>query len=100
MVQIISVLVERRLYLPKNFESIDIKKFIINFTIELVIYGALVTLYYFLALRFLSSPLEFLFEEYIVLYGFVSLILIVIQGMFLENVTHFLLTRIGLERFL
>lgn len=85
--------------MPSSFESIDIKKFIVNFAIELVIYGALVTLYYFIALRFLSSPLKLLFEEYIILYGFVSLILIVIQGMLLENITHFLLARIGLERF-
>lgn len=82
-----------------SFESIDIKKFIRNFLIELVIYGGLVTLYYLLALRFLASPLKLLFEEYIVVYAIVSLLLIVAQGVLLENVTHFLLNKIGLDRF-
>jgi len=85
--------------LPDSSKSIDIRKFLINFAIELVIYGVLVTLYYLLALRFLASPLKFLFEEYIVLYAIAALILIVAQGVLLENVTHFLLNRIGLDRF-
>lgn len=86
--------------MPGEVKPFDLRKFLLNFTIELIIYGTLVTLYYLLALRFLSSPLEILFEEYIIVYAIVSLILIVIQGMLLESFTHFLLNRIGIERFL
>jgi hypothetical protein len=86
--------------LPSEVKPFDLRKFLLNFAIELIIYGTLVTLYYLLALRFLSSPLEILFEEYIIVYAIVSLILIVIQGMLLESFTHFLLNRIGIERFL
>lgn len=77
----------------------NIRKMLINFGIEIVIYGVLLTAYYFLALRFLASPLNVLFQEYIVIYAFVSLILIVVQGVFLESLTHYLLNRIGLEKF-
>ncbi len=70
-----------------------------NFLIEMVIYGGLVTLYYFLALRLLSSPLKMLFEEYLVLYAVAALVLIVAQGVLLENLTSFLLERLGLQRF-
>lgn len=69
-----------------------------NFAIEIVIYGALVILYYFLALRLLSSPLEYLFREYLPAYALVSLILITAQGVLLESLTSFLLKRLGLQR--
>jgi len=84
--------------LSSSLQSINVRKLLINFIIELAIYGALLTLYYFLVLRYLSNPLDFLFEQRIVIYAIVSLILIVVQGVFLENVTHFLLNRIGLDR--
>ncbi len=84
--------------MSSSLQSINVRKLLINFIIELAIYGALLTLYYFLVLRYLSNPLDFLFEQRIVIYAIVSLILIVVQGVFLENVTHFLLNRIGLDR--
>lgn len=70
-----------------------------NFLIELLIYGSLVTLYYLLALRLLSSPLKHLFEENLPVYAVLALLLIVAQGVLLEALTSFLLDRLGLQRF-
>ena len=80
-------------------KSINFKILLRNFIIELLIYGGLVTLYFLLALRLLSTPLKVLFDEYLPLYAVVSLILIVAQGVLLENITTFLLDRLGLQRF-
>ncbi len=80
-------------------KSINFKILLRNFIIELVIYGGLVTLYFLLALRLLSTPLKVLFDEYLPFYAVVSLILIVTQGVLLENITTFLLDRLGLQRF-
>jgi hypothetical protein len=85
---------------PEDMEQsrIRFKRMLRNFAIELVIYGTLVILYYFLALRLLSSPLEHLFNEYLPAYAVISLILIVAQGVLLESLTSFLLKRLGLQR--
>lgn len=85
--------------LSDGSKGINVKRLLVNFAIELLIYGVLLTLYYWLALRFLASPLYVLFQDYIVLYAIVSLVLIVVQGVLLENLTHFLLDRVGLEKF-
>ena len=76
----------------------EMRGLIRNFAIEVVIYGALVVVYFFLVLRFLAEPLANLFESNLVIYAFVALGLIVAQGALLEIVTSFLLTRLGLER--
>lgn len=82
----------------KNLTRVRVKRMLRNFAIEIVIYGTLVILYYFLALRLLSSPLEHLFREYLPAYALVSLILITAQGVLLESLTSFLLKRLGLQR--
>ena len=69
-----------------------------NFVVEVLVYAALVTGYFFLVLRFLAEPLKRLFTGNLVLYAFVALGLIVIQGAVLEVVTSFLISRLGLER--
>lgn len=74
------------------------KGLLLNFLIELIIYGGLVTIYYLLVLRYLSQPLELLYDRYLPLYAFTALILIVAQGVVLENITTFLLYRLGLGR--
>jgi hypothetical protein len=81
-----------------QINRVRLKRMLRNFAIEIVIYGALVILYYFLALRLLSSPLENLFREYLPAYAIVSLILITAQGVLLESLTSFLLKRLGLQR--
>jgi hypothetical protein len=81
-----------------QINRVRLKRMLRNFAIEIVIYGALVILYYFLALRLLSSPLEYLFREYLPAYAIDSLILITAQGVLLESLTSFLLKRLGLQR--
>lgn len=74
----------------------NLKRLLRDFIIELIIYGGLVTVYYFLVLRFLSSPLVLLYDRYLPLYAVAALILIVAQGVILESITSFLLSRLGL----
>jgi hypothetical protein len=74
------------------------RRIIRNFILEMVIYGALISVYFLLVLRFMGGWLESLFESDLRLYAFLALALIVIQAVFLEAVTSFLVTRLGLER--
>lgn len=76
----------------------DVRTLIRNFAIEVLIYGVLVLGYFFLVLRYLGEPLEELYTSNLVVYAFVALALIVIQGVVLEFVTSFLINRLGLER--
>lgn len=76
----------------------DVRKLIRNFIIELVVYGVLVVVYFFVVLRLLTGTLTTLFTENLVLYAVLALLLIVLQGVFLDWVTSFLLDQIKLER--
>ncbi|MDX1614842.1 MAG: hypothetical protein R3300_11070 [Candidatus Promineifilaceae bacterium] len=69
-----------------------------NFVIELMVYGALVVAYFLLVLRALGDWLTMLYRSDLALYAIVALVLIVVQGVFLEAVTAFLIERLGLER--
>ncbi len=62
-----------------------------NIIIELLIYGAVVVAYFFLVLRYLQGWLGDLYGSNLTGYAFISLGLIVAQGIFLEIVTSFLL---------
>ena len=75
-----------------------LRRLVRNFAIEVIVYAALVVGYFFLVLRFLGDPLNRLFDNSLVLYGLVALGLIVAQGVVLEFVTAFLLSRLGLDR--
>ena len=61
-----------------------------SFSIELVVYGALVTIYFFLVLHFLGDWLARLDKQSIHLYGVVSIGLIIGQAVVLEWVTTFI----------
>jgi uncharacterized protein involved in cysteine biosynthesis len=69
-----------------------------SFVLELLVYAVLVVGYFVLVLRLLGGLLEALVEGNPNLYGFVALGLIVAQGVLLEFVTSFLVSRLGLER--
>lgn len=62
-----------------------------SFTVELVVYAALVLLYFFLVLHFLGDWLFHLFREERKTYAAVALLLIIGQGFVLEIVTRALL---------
>jgi hypothetical protein len=78
--------------------EIDTRHLIRNFAIEIVLYGILVAIYFFLVLRTLSQWLTTLYDENLTLYAVVALLLIVAQSVVLEWITAFLVERLGLER--
>ncbi len=63
------------------------KRYLAAFLIELLVYGALVTGYFFLVLHFLAHHLPALHERSKAWYAVVSLALILVQGAVLEIVT-------------
>jgi hypothetical protein len=69
-----------------------------SFAIEVLIYTALVVGYFLLVLRLLGEPLKKLFTDHLTLYAFAALALIVVQGVVLEFLTSFLVSRLRLER--
>lgn len=69
-----------------------------NFLVELILYGILVVGYFFLVLQLLGEPLAELFRSNLVVYAFLSLGLIVVQGSVLEVITSFLLEQLQLDK--
>ena len=69
-----------------------------NFLVELVVYGVLMVVYFFVALRYLAEPLAQLFHNDLVVYAVIGLGLIVVQAVFLEFVTSLLFDFLGLHR--
>lgn len=76
----------------------DWNKILRNFGIELVLYAALIIVYFLLVLRYLIVPLTFLYSTNPPFYAVLSLVLIVAQAVVLESVTSFLINRLGIER--
>jgi hypothetical protein len=68
-----------------------------SLTLELFIYAPLVTIYFIVVLHFLKDPLIQLYQEGSTSYAFITLILILAQGVLLEVFTSWLLRRIGLR---
>lgn len=75
-----------------------IYRLLLNFAIELIVYGVLVLIYSLGVLQFLASPLRQLFRSNLTVYAFVALGLIVAQGALLDIATTFLLDQLSLER--
>jgi hypothetical protein len=78
--------------------QIKTRHLIRNFAIEIILYGILVAIYFFLVLRTLTPWLTTLYEENLTLYAVIALLLIVGQSVVLEWITTFLVERFGLER--
>ena len=74
------------------------KSLVRNFILEMIVYGALVVIYFLVVLRVLGQPLTELYDSNLRYYAIVALLLIVAQGVVLEWVTSFLLDFLGLER--
>jgi hypothetical protein len=68
-----------------------------SLTLELVIYGPLVTLYFLIVLRTANDWLTHLYTASSTKYAVVAVLLIVGQGVMLEMLTSWLLRRIGLR---
>ena len=69
-----------------------------NFAIEILVYGILVVAYFFIVLRSLGPWLTELYYSDLRVYAIAALVLIVVQAVFLEWVTSFLIDKLGLER--
>ena len=78
--------------------KISVRAIVRNFLIEMFVYGVLLVVYFFVALRFLGEPLAALFDQNLTFYAFVGLALIVSQAVVLEFVTSFLFDFLGLHR--
>ncbi len=76
----------------------DGRRLLRNFLIELMIYAVLVVAYFLLVLRSIGGWLTYLYYTNLTIYAVTALVLIVVQGVFLEKVTTFLIERLGLER--
>lgn len=68
-----------------------------SLALELCIYAPLVTVYFIVVLHFAKDPLIQLYQEGSTSYAFITLILILVQGVLLEVFTSWLLRRIGLR---
>ena len=82
-----------------NTQHVDKRTLVRNLVIELVVYGILLTVYVIVVLQWLVIPLQETFHNNLVLYSFLSLVLLVAQAVLLEQLTSFLLERLGLKTF-
>jgi hypothetical protein len=64
----------------------------------MVIYAVLVTIYLYVVVRYLGDWLVTLYHEDLFLYAIVALVFIVVQAVFLDSVTTFLMNRLGLNK--
>lgn len=69
-----------------------------NFLIEVAVYGVLLVIYFFVALRYLGEPLARLFDSNLLVYAVLGLGLIVVQAVVLEFITSLLFDFLGLNR--
>jgi hypothetical protein len=74
------------------------KRTLLGFAIELVIYAALIAIYFFLVLRFLGDWLRWLFLEHRDVYAAVAIFLMIGQAVALELVTNILATFLRLRK--
>jgi hypothetical protein len=76
----------------------NIKALIRNLVIELLVYGLLLVAYFFIVLRYLGDFLTNLFTNQLYVYAFLGLGLIVVQAVFLEAITSYLIRLLRLDR--
>ncbi|MCA9961067.1 MAG: hypothetical protein R3E31_00955 [Chloroflexota bacterium] len=74
------------------------KRLLLHFLVELLLYALLLVVYFLAALRYLGNPMSQLFYSNLWVYAFATLFLIVVQSVFLEWVTSFLVKRLGLDK--
>lgn len=75
----------------------EMKLIIRKFIIQLLIYAVILALYFMLVLRYLGDPLTELFNQSLLVYAGASLLLIVMQVLFLDTLLHFIFKRLGVE---
>lgn len=78
--------------------SSDMRMRLYRFGVQMAIYTVLVTIYLFLVVRYLDDWLVALYHENLFLYAIIALVFIVVQAVFLDSVTRFLMNRLGLYK--
>ncbi len=81
--------------IPANWAA-QIRRVAIRLALEMGLYALLVVFYLFLVLRFFGDELVRLFHSNPPFYALLALALMVVQGIFLESVTTFLIDRLQL----
>jgi hypothetical protein len=82
-----------------GFQAAELGRMIRSLAVELLIYSSLIVLFTVAAFHFLGPELTRLSKVHLPLYAFAALVLIIGQGVVLEQLTSFLLDRLRLERF-
>jgi multisubunit Na+/H+ antiporter MnhB subunit len=80
-------------------KKLDPRILLRNLLIEIIIYSILIFGYYWLVLRWLDDWLLNIFRSNLTLYGFVGLGLILVQAVFLNFITSFLMKYFKLDQF-
>ncbi len=81
--------------IPAN-RAAQIRRVVARLALEMGLYALLVVVYLFLVLRFFGDELVKLFHSNPPFYALLALALMVVQGIFLESVTTFLIDRLQL----
>jgi hypothetical protein len=82
---------------PLSRSDPSLKPLLRTMALELVIYAPLVTIYFFVVLKFAKEPLVELYSRSLQEYAVVTTAVILGQGVLLERLTSWLLRRIGLR---
>lgn len=77
----------------------NVRNLVRNLIIEIIIYGILLVVYFFVVLRYLNGFLTGLFLNQTIIYAFLGLGLIVAQGVVLEALTSYLIRMLRLDRY-
>ncbi len=78
---------------PLN-RTAQIRRAVIRLSLEMGLYALLVVIYLYLILRFFGDELVRLFHSNPPFYAVLALTLMVVQGLFLESVTTYLIDRL------
>ena len=76
--------------------STEMKLVLRNFIIQLLIFSVILAIYFTLVLRHLGEPLTELFHQSLPVYAVASLLLIIVQVLFLDSLIGFIAKRLGL----
>ena len=76
----------------------ETRKRLHRFGLQMVIYGVLVTIYLILVWRYLKDWLVMLYNENLGLYAIICLVFIIVQAVFLDSVTDFIMDRFGFNK--
>ena len=75
--------------------STEMKLVLRNFIIQLLIFSVILAIYFTLVLRHLGEPLTELFHQSLLVYAVASLLLIIVQVLFLDSLIGFIAKRLG-----